>query len=150
MIRIYSLKEKPSNSSFNMIPEYVVSNIGKEGYYTLLAIDKKDEAEAFVGMAQFYVDINVKGTFFGELVYVYVVEAYRLMDAGYKLIQKVNEILREKEVDVITATIPYNEMGEVISDITEQGIDIFFRECGFITAKDDPGKRPRLFKLTRR
>ena len=150
MIKIYSLKETSSNSSFNMIPEYVVSNIGKEGYYTLLATDKKDEDEAFVGIAQFCVDINVRGKFFAELVYIYVAENYRLMDAGYKLMQKVGDILRDQEVDVITATIPYNEMGEVISDISEQGIGIFFRECGFLTAREDSGKRPRLFKLTRR
>ncbi len=150
MIKIYSLKETSSNSSFNMVPEYVVSNIGKEGYYTLLATDQKDEDEAFVGIVQFSVNIGGRGNFFAELLYIYVAENYRLMDTGYKLIQKANDILRDQEVDVITATIPYNEKGEVISDISEQEIGIFFRECGFLTAEQDSGKSPRLYKLTRR
>ena len=151
MISIYSLKASPTEGSFNMIPEFVGNNIGKEGYFTLLSVDQEDGREdEFVGIAQFRVNMTVKEMYIAELVYIYVTRNYRFMDAGFKLVQKINEILKSQEVDVIATSIPYNEKGEVISDITEQEIEHFFKECGFITVQDKDRNRIRQFKLTRR
>ena len=151
MIEIYSIKEISEEVSFAPVPIFVAENTGQEGYYTLLAVDHREgEEDSFAGMAQFYVGITAKNGYYANITYVYVTKPYRLQDVGYKLIQKVNEILTRQQVDVITADIPYNDNGEAISDISEDGIRIFFKECGFIPAKEDDGNSSRLYKFTRR
>ncbi len=142
MTKFYSLNENSSDISFDEFPEFVTSNIGKEGYYTLLSVEEKENEDEsdFVGLAQFYLGMNIKGMILAELVYVYVVKEYRGRNEGYKLIQMMTDILKEQDVDAIVTNAP-DDGGE-----TEQ----FFRECGFITARDKEGKRQRQYKLTRR
>ena len=137
MIKIYTLSEKADDISFNPGPDMVMENIGKEGYYTLISVEEKapgnTDGDEFAGLAQFYVDMTARGMYIAKLIYVYVDRKYRLQDVGYKLVHKVSEILKEHEVDVIAVNIPYDEKGEVLSDISVQEIEIFFRECGFIS-----------------
>ena len=154
MIKIYTLSEKADDISFNQGPDMVMENIGKEGYYTLISVEEKTpgntDGDEFAGLAQFYVDMTAGGMYIAKLIYVYVDRKYRLQDVGYKLVHKVSEILKEHEVDVIAVNIPYDEKGEVLSDISVQEIEIFFRECGFMPAKRDTSENVGLFKLTRR
>ena len=103
-----------------------------------------------MGIAQFYVGISAAGRFIAELVYIYVAEGKRHNEEGMRLVRQITQILKSQDVDVILTDIPYNEEGEIISDLEENEIVLFFRECGFIPALDDKDERQRLIKLTRR
>ena len=150
MINVFSVKEIDSDLSFNNVPESVTTNIGKAGYFTLISVDQEDYGEELAGLAQFYVDMTKRELFYARLEYIYVTRGYRRHDVAFQLLQNVNNILKKQEVDVITINIPYNENGEVDSDISEQEIKKFFKECGFISAQSTSGRTSRLYKLTRR
>ncbi|WP_024867005.1 hypothetical protein [Butyrivibrio sp. FCS014] len=151
MTRIYSIDEAPLEGSFAGIPDFVFKNVGQEGYFTLLSVDSEDGKEDdFVGIAQFYVGMTSRGLYYAELVYIYVTEGFRHNEEGLRLVRQITQILKSQDVDVILTDIPYNEDEEIISDLEENEIVLFFRECGFIPALDDKDERQRLIKLTRR
>ncbi|MBE5827390.1 MAG: hypothetical protein E7307_12230 [Butyrivibrio sp.] len=151
MTRIYSIRQAPLEGTFTGIPDFVFKNIKQEGYYTLLSVENRDGGEdEFVGIAQFYVGITPGGLYYAELVYIYVAQEKRHNEEGLRLIREITRILKSQDVDVILTDIPYNEEGEIISDLEEKTIVLFFRECGFAPARDDTNERPRLVKLTGR
>ena len=45
MIEIFALKDNSVDMSFDFLPAFLWQRIGKEGYYTLVAIDKNDGAD---------------------------------------------------------------------------------------------------------
>ena len=133
--------------SFDFLPKFVWNNIGGEGYYTLLAIDKDESGggqDDFCGIAQFYVDMDESDEFYAALDYIYVDGSHRRQNVGLRLFNKMEDVLTAQKVDLITTGIPIDDSGDILSDISEDEILAFLQECGFITTEK------RLFKMTRR
>lgn len=149
MINIYNLDDASFNDPNEAFPEYIKRNVDSDGYYTLIAIDSGDEEEYFAGALQFSVDMTKSGKFFSILRYIYVVPKYRLLNVALRLFAKAEEILTSEDIAVISANFPYNEEGELISDISEEEIDAFLEGCGFIWTKDTKGAAG-YFKFIRR
>ena len=147
MIEIFAIKDNSVGMSFDFLPKFIWENIGGEGYYTLLAIDKAESdggQDEFCGIAQFYVDMDESGEFYAGLDYIYVDGRHRRKNVGLRLFNKMEEILTSQKVELITTGIPIGDDGEILSDISEDEILAFLKECGFITTEK------RLFKMTRR
>ena len=150
MIEIFALKDNSADMSFDFLPAFVWQRIGKEGYYTLVAIDKNDGADdEFRGITQFYVDMDEAGVFFADLGYIYVVKSQRFKEIGLRLFHKVEEILSAQNVELITTALPFDEKDKLLSDVSAEEVRAFLKECGFITARDKEASGGRLFKITR-
>ena len=151
MIEIFTIKDNSVDMSFDFLPEFVWQRIGAEGYFTLLAIDKNEgQDDKFLGITQFYVDMDEAGVFFAELGYIYVVKGERFKEIGLRLFHKVEEVLSAQNVDIITTALPFDKKGKLLSDVTEEEVRAFLRECGFIAAKGEDAPGGRLIKVTRR
>lgn len=149
MINIYTLNDSSFEKTSDLIPDFVADNIGKEGHFTLLAVSGKGEEEEFAGICQFFLGLASGGQFYGDLLYIYIAGEHRLREVGLLMVEKVQEILRSRKVELLTTRIPYDEYGKVISDISEGEINAFLKECGFIPVKNNEDNGGRYFKLTR-
>ena len=49
MIEIYSLRESSLDVSFDFCPKFVTDNLGKDGYFTLIAVDKSEKEQKEAG-----------------------------------------------------------------------------------------------------
>lgn len=147
-IDIYSLEERIDNMSIGCTPEYVFDNISREGYITLLGVYKVDGEDEFAGILQMFLDITTSGVAFGRLVYMFVDENVRGQNVGTQLLQKASDILKSNDILFFMIDIPYDEEGEVISDISENEVKNFFKECGFAAVNDKNHDKALLFKLT--
>ena len=147
-IDIYSLEERIDNMSIGCTPEYVFENISREGYITLLGVYKVDGEDEFAGIIQMVLDVTTTGVTFGRLVYMFVDENVRGQNVGTQLLQKASDILKSNDILFFMIDIPYDEEGEVISDISENEVKNFFKECGFAAVNDKNHDKALLFKLT--
>ena len=147
-IDIYSLEERIDNMSIGCTPEYVFDNISREGYITLLGVYKVDGEDEFAGIIQMVLDVTTTGVTFGRLVYMFVDENVRGQNVGTQLLQKASDILKSNDILFFMIDIPYDEEGEVISDISENEVKNFFKECGFAAVNDKNHDKALLFKLT--
>lgn len=147
-IDIYSLEERIDNMSIGCTPEYVFDNISREGYITLLGVYKVDGEDEFAGIIQMVLDVTTTGVTFGRLVYMFVDENVRGQNVGTQLLQKASDILKSNDILFFMIDIPYDEEGEVISDISENEVKNFFKECGFAAVNDKNHDKALLFKQT--
>ena len=149
-MKIYTIKEGSYLRSLEQIPDFVARNVTLDGYFTLLAVEEGSEEDEFMGVAQFYVDMTLKGLYYAELCYIYVADKYRYREAGLRLIGTIIQILSSEDVGIMITDIPKNDEGEVLSDLTEGEIQGFLKECGFIPASDGTDSHAQYFMLTRR
>ena len=147
-IDIYSLEERIDNMSIGCTPEYVFDNMSREGYITLLGVYKVDGEDEFAGILQMFLDITTSGVAFGRLVYMFVDENVRGQNVGTKLLQEASDLLKSNDIDFFMIDIPHDDEGMVISDISENEIKNFFKECGFASVNDKRHDKELLFKLT--
>ena len=147
-IDIYSLNDRVNNMSIGCTPGYVFDNISREGYITLLGVYKEDGEDEFAGILQMFLDITTSGVAFGRLVYMFVDENVRGQNVGTKLLQEASDLLKSNDIDFFMIDIPHDDEGMVISDISENEIKNFFKECGFASVNDKRHDKELLFKLT--
>ncbi|MCR5774134.1 MAG: hypothetical protein K6G42_03520 [Lachnospiraceae bacterium] len=155
-MHFYTLEKEDISPLEPYIPKHVLSNISAEGYYTLGAVCDPDGDRVLMGMLQFYVGMSETEDCYAELIHVFVLDEYRRRAAGVRLVNKADSILSGEDIDIFMVRVS----PEDISDLSEEDLESFLKECGFISTKDDivgtedPGSRDpgqkRFFRFTGR
>jgi GNAT superfamily N-acetyltransferase len=143
---MYTLTKSEMNLFEGLLPDYVIAGVQEKGYFTLGAIGENGEEHRLLGMAQFHSNITDDGEYYVELVYVYVMEAYRRQGIGTKLLDRVRTILRKSDVQVLTLLVPSDDKGDFNTELPPADIEAFLTELGFMEMNADFGKWETILK----
>lgn len=157
---IYILEKDDLRLFDGSVPEYVCENASKDGYYTLGSVISDDDGDILTGMMQFYVDINAAGRLFGELIYVYVLDDFRRMEMGKRLLEKADFFLSDHDIHLFMAAVPGKNEESPYELMGGEELSAFLIECGFIATSDNvmgiagknniPAGEKRYFKISGR
>ena len=120
---MYTLNRDDVNAFKGKIPEEVLLNCEKEGFFTVGSADKEGK---LIGLTQFYVGNTAKGTTCGDIRYIFVENDLQRKGVGTKMISKVHSILGKSGINKSMVFLPKKEPSED-----------FFKVNGYLFTRND-------------
>ena len=129
---MYTVSREDIEGFKNDLPETVLTNCGKPGFFILGAADPENN---LVGMTQFHIGMLPDGECVSDVVYVFVEEDSRGRGAASRMLSQVHAILKKSGVDKSMTVLGkkqsekqlFTENGYIFMKPDKESID-FFKE----------------------
>ncbi|MCR5452777.1 MAG: GNAT family N-acetyltransferase [Lachnospiraceae bacterium] len=134
-VGLYTLAKSDIENFKGIVPNEVIENTGKTGYFVLGAVD---EDYKVIGITQFYINMLNEEECDSQLVYLYVIDEYRNEGIASQMIDKVHRILGKSDIGksmVILSKDDEPEEGTLLASNTKEEV---FEKNGYIFMKVDP------------
>ncbi|MCR5452836.1 MAG: GNAT family N-acetyltransferase [Lachnospiraceae bacterium] len=143
-VGLYTLAKNDVEIFKGIVPDEVIENTGKTGYFVLGAVDEEYKV---IGITQFYINMLTDEECDAQFVYLYVTDEYRNEGIASQMIEKVHRILRKSDISKSLVLLSKEENTEGNGLIVSEDKEEIFEKNGYIFMRVDPSSAQFLSML---